>query len=147
MNKKFNLTHAKIEWIYLSISFIFYSFAHMNILYDSIAYLFMALFLVVTLVPIFYFKISPSIFATGALSYILVLYWLYFHKGYHELDMTNIVIPYLLCAAGVTVGMLITAVRQHELKLSTIRVIVETAFFSIVIGFWPVYPRLIHQFN
>jgi len=145
--KKLKITNEKFEWIYLLVSYITYCLAHLKILGDSLAYVFMAVTLAFTLAPIFYFKVKPSIFATGLLSYILVLYWLFIHKGYYQLDIINIIFPYLLCAAGVSTGIVITAVRQQELKFSTLRSIIEAAFFTIAIGFWPVYPRLLHQFN
>jgi hypothetical protein len=137
-----NIKDRKYELVYLLISFSVYVGLHFKIMDDSISLYFIFVFLLLSTISMLFYKVKPNIISTGSLSYCFILCWLFYYKHYNLKESYEIIIPYLLCACGVTAGMVITYARNYELKFSAFREIFETALFTIIIGFWPIYPRL-----
>jgi hypothetical protein len=146
--EKINIKDRKYEWLYLLASYSTYIFTHLKLMDASNAYSFISSFFLLSLVSMFLFKAKPNILSTGALSYCVLLCWLFYYRGYDTKELHEIALPYLLCASGVTAGIIIASARSQELKFSAFRDVLESAFFTISIGFWPIYPRLftiLHQ--
>lgn len=147
--ENFNIKDRKYEWIYLLFSFSIYAVAHIKLMDVSNAYAFISAFFFLSIISMLC-KVKPNIISTGALSSCVVLCWLFYYRGYDTKELHEIAVPYLLCASGVIAGMVITATRSYEIKFSPFREVLESAFFTIAIGFWPIYPRLftlLHQIN
>jgi hypothetical protein len=142
-----NIKNRKYEWVYLFISFSIYIAIHFKIMDENISSFFIFAFILLSISSMLLYKVKPNIVSTGALSYCFMLCWLFYYKGYNARASYEILFPYLLCASGVTVGMVITYVRNYELKFSAFREILETIIFTIFIGFWPIYPRLFATLN
>lgn len=148
--EKLNIKDRKYEWVYLLLSYSIYTFVHFKILDASSSCSLISAFFLFSLVSMVLFKAKPNILSTGALSYCLLLCWLFYYRGYDARALQEIVIPYLLCASGVTAGIVVASARSYELKFSAFRDVLESAFFTIAIGFWPIYPKffsIIHQIN
>jgi hypothetical protein len=111
------------------------------------AYSFIIAFILMTFFSVGIFAVRPIIFGTGALSYTAMLFWLFSFRGYDMREANELVLPYFLCWAGVTIGITITATRSHVIKMSIFRIILETFFFTIFIGLWPFYPRFFATLN